>query len=66
MTPPEKLRQIAGEMEAAKARGDRDVAQVAGWRDRLVEIVAAMDAALDPVEFTGSLARQQRKARRKP
>lgn len=46
MTPPEKLRQIADEMECATDTHTRDRGQVLRWRQMLGEICAAMDAAL--------------------
>lgn len=47
MTPPEKLRQIADEMDCATDTHTRDRGQVKRWRRMLGEICNAMDAALE-------------------
>jgi hypothetical protein len=46
LTPPQKLRAIADEMEAAHAAGIRDGLAFVAWRRRLQRIVNGMDAAI--------------------
>lgn len=54
-TPPEKLRAIADEMEAAHAEGRRSAVEVAMWKARLEDIVEAICAA-----HRGAMSRRRR------